>query len=118
MSRAFNAYTSIIANIGFGLALASALAAILSGMGTRYEFWNFRVGLLIFKWAAYGGLVATAVSLAGFVLAFHGGSGIAPALFGMILGVVLVGVPAYWMEKARRVPPIHDITTDTADPPE
>lgn len=117
MSRGLSAYALLIANIGFGLALVSVLAAVLSGVGTRFEIWNFRIGLLIFKWAAYGGLAAAAVSLAGLVLAFRGGSGIVSALTGIILGVVLVAVPAYWLEKARRVPPIHDITTDTSDPP-
>lgn len=118
MSKGFNAYAPLIADIGFGLALASAIAAIFSGMGTRYELWNFRVGLLVLKWSAYGGLVAAAVSLAGCVLALRSGSGIVPALIGIIVGAVLVAVPAYWFEKARRVPPIHDITTDTADPPQ
>ena len=117
MTKDLNAYASFVANIGFALALVSGLAAISSGVGTRFEIWNFRMGLMTLKWSAYGGLVAAAVSFAGFVLAFRGGSGIVPALIGITIGVVLVVVPAYWLEKARRVPPIHDITTDIADPP-
>lgn len=117
MSRDLSSYASLIAITGLGLALTASLAAVLSGEGTRLEIWNFRVGLLILKWSAYGGLVAAAVSLAGLVLSLRGGSGIVPALIGIILGVVLVAVPAYWLEKARRVPHIHDITTDTSDPP-
>jgi hypothetical protein len=31
---------------------------------------------------------------------------------------VAAGVPWYWQRRAREVPPIHDISTDTADPPE
>ncbi|MFI5293869.1 MAG: DUF1499 domain-containing protein [Thermodesulfovibrionales bacterium] len=118
MSRDLNAYAPLIANIGLGLALASAIAMIFSGIGTRCELWNFRIGLLVLKWAAYGGLVAAAVSLAGFVISCRGGPGIVRALIGIILGVILVAVPAYWLEKARRVPPIHDITTDTSAPPQ
>lgn len=118
MSRDFNAYAPLIADIGLGLALVSALAAVLSGEGTRFEVWNFRVGLLVLKWSAYGGLASAAVSLAGFVISCRGGPGTVPALIGIILGVVLVAVPAYWLEKARRVPPIHDITTDASDPPQ
>jgi uncharacterized protein (DUF1499 family) len=118
MSRDFNAHAPLIADIGLGLALVSALAAVLSGEGTRFEVWNFRVGLLVLKWSAYGGLVAAAVSLAGFVISCRGGPGSVPALIGIILGVVLVAVPAYWLEKARLVPPIHDITTDTSSPPQ
>ncbi len=118
MSRNLSSYGTLIANIGLGIAIASVLAGILSGQGTRFEFWNFRIGLLILKWSAYGGIVALAVSVAGLVLSFRGGAGVVSALVGIILGVVLVAVPVYWMEKARRVPPIHDITTDTVDPPQ
>lgn len=118
MSRGLSAYASLIANAGLGIVIVSVLAAVLSGQGTRFELWNFRVGLLIFKWSAYGGLVAAAVSLAGFVLSFRGGSGMVSALVGIILGVVLAAVPAYWLEKTLRVPHIHDITTDTSDPPQ
>lgn len=117
MSRGLSAYASLIANIGLGIAIVSALTAVLSGQGTRFEFWTFRVGLVILKWSAYGGLVAASVSLAGLALSFRGGAGIASALIGVILGVVLFAVPAYWMEKAQRLPHIHDITTDTSDPP-
>ncbi len=44
MSRDFKAYSAVIADIGLGLAVVSALAAVLSGAGTRLEIWNFRVG--------------------------------------------------------------------------
>jgi hypothetical protein len=36
---------------------------------------------------------------------------------GLLLSVLCAGVPVYHYAKARRVPPIHDITTDTAHPP-
>jgi uncharacterized protein (DUF1499 family) len=117
MSRDLNAYASLIGNIGLGIALVSTFAAVFSGAGTRYELWNFRVGLSILKWSAYGGLAAAAVSFAGCVQALRSGSGLSAALIGSILGVVLVAVPAYWLQNARRVPPIHDISTDTIDPP-
>ena len=39
------------------------------------------------------------------------------ALAGLVIGLITVGVPAYLLQKARSVPPIHDITTDTEDPP-
>ncbi|HSB32045.1 MAG TPA: DUF1499 domain-containing protein [Candidatus Sulfobium mesophilum] len=117
MARDLNAYASFVASAGFGLALVSALAAVLAGVGTRFEIWNFRMGLMILKWSAYGGLAATAVSLAGGLLAFRRGFGFTKALIGLILGVALFLVPAYWLQKAHRLPPIHDITTDTVNPP-
>jgi len=39
------------------------------------------------------------------------------ALVGVVLGAVVGGYPAAQLAKARRVPPIHDVTTDTANPP-
>jgi uncharacterized protein (DUF1499 family) len=39
------------------------------------------------------------------------------ALAGLGLGLITMGVPAYYLQKARSVPPIHDISTDTEDPP-
>ena len=31
---------------------------------------------------------------------------------------LLIGIPWQWMQRARSVPPIHDITTDTQNPPQ
>ncbi len=118
MGRNFNSYISFAGSAGLVIALISVLAAVLAGIGTRFEIWNFRTGLLILKWSAYGGFAATAVSLAGVFLAFRKGSGFAPALIGILLGAVLFLVPLYWLQKAHRLPPIHDITTDTVNPPQ
>ena len=39
------------------------------------------------------------------------------ALAGLAIGLVVVGLPARWLQIARSVPPIHDVTTDPGDPP-
>src|SRR5262249_25407631 len=41
----------------------------------------------------------------------------AVALAGALLGLVALGGPWSLQQRARRVPPIHDITTDLANPP-
>lgn len=117
MSRELNAYASAISTIGFVIALVSLIAAVASGVGTRHEIWNFRTGLTVLKWSAYGGLVATAISIAGVILSLKSGSRLLPPLTGLVLGAVLVALPAYWLEQSRVLPPIHDITTDTINPP-
>jgi uncharacterized protein (DUF1499 family) len=33
------------------------------------------------------------------------------------LGLGVAAVPAYWLQAARKAPPIHDISTDLEDPP-
>jgi hypothetical protein len=49
--------------IGLFIALLAGLAAILSGPGTSYGLWNYRTGILVLRWAAYGGIAAAALSL-------------------------------------------------------
>jgi uncharacterized protein (DUF1499 family) len=41
----------------------------------------------------------------------------AQAASGLLIGLAIIAVPLQWMRTAQRVPPIHDITTDTEDPP-
>jgi uncharacterized protein (DUF1499 family) len=104
---------------GLVLALICAAAAILAGLGSRWNWWHFRTGFQILTWAAYGGLAAAVLSAAGMVMALLSARrrALLPAFIGIALGLVVAGIP--WQQKltAQRVPPIHDITTDTEHPP-
>jgi uncharacterized protein (DUF1499 family) len=104
---------------GFLIALIAGLGLLLAGLGSRLQWWEFRSGLTLLRWAAYGGLVAAVLSLLGAILARPGGSrrGFPLALAGLAIGLVVVGIPWQWWQTALRVPPIHDITTDTETPP-
>lgn len=110
---------SVVALTGFGLAVLTALAVALAGLGSRWGWWHFRTGFTILQWGGYGGLLAAAVSLVGIVAARPGGArrGFIPAVAGLIIALVVAGVPWQWKQTALRVPPIHDITTDTENPP-
>jgi len=35
----------------------------------------------------------------------------------LVASAAMLWLPWRWMQQARRLPPIHDVTTDTADPP-
>jgi len=71
------------------------------------------------KWATIAGLAAFVLCLlaaaAGWMRRQHAGRGY--AYVGVLLSLLCAGVPLSHYEKARRVPAIHDITTDTAHPP-
>jgi len=71
----------------FGAGLAFAVLAILFALGAFVSIW--RQGL----------------------------SGLARALRGLILGVLLLAYPVYLGSKALTLPPIADIATDTRNPP-
>ena len=100
-------------------ALISAVAAIFAGFGSRMGWWHFRIGFQILTWAAYGGLGSAIIGFIGFLAALWRGQrrGAWLALVGLIVGLIVVGVPWQMKRTAQRVPPIHDITTDTDDPP-
>lgn len=104
---------------GFSLSAIAISAAMGAGAGYRLEWWDFRTGFRILNWAAYFGIAGAALSLAGAVIARPGSGrrGFLPAVAGVVLGSLAFGVPAAWSRIAKRVPAIHDITTDTENPP-
>lgn len=105
--------------LGFTLSVLAVTAAMGAGLGTRLEWWNFRSGFRLLNWAAYLGFAGAAVSLWGAILT-RPGSGrreFLPAVAGIVLGALAFGVPGNWYRIAKRVPAIHDITTDTEHPP-
>lgn len=110
---------SRIALSGFLAALLVGLILPIAGWGYRLRWWEFRPGFTILGWAAYGGLAAAALSLWGLVVTRPGGSrrGFLLALMGVLGGLVVAGIPWLWWRTAQRVPPIHDISTDTETPP-
>jgi uncharacterized protein (DUF1499 family) len=108
-----------LASPGLAVGILAGLALLIAGPGYRFGLWPLGTGFAILRWAAYGGLAAAVVSLAGLILAPLYGSrrGMLRALAGVVIGVAVVGVPWSYTRTARSVPPIHDITTDPDDPP-
>jgi len=105
--------------IGLLVALASAAAMVLSGIGYRLDLYHFRVGFTILRWAFWFALAGALLSLTGIAIARDRSRGtIVAAIIGVVVGVVTAYVPWSWKQTADSLPYIHDITTDTANPPE
>jgi uncharacterized protein (DUF1499 family) len=104
-----------VALAGLMLALLAALLLFLSGPGTRMGFWHFRTAFKMMGWAAYAGGAAALVSIAGLALAR--GRGRPLAAVGLVIGALMLYLPWSWRNQAYSVPAIHDITTDTQNPP-
>ncbi len=109
----------LLSSIGLVLSVLAGLTAIASGLGWRLDLWHFRFGFKILEWAAYGALGGAAVSLIALLWPRRGGGRLPllVALAGLVLGVAAAGYPAYLRHLARSLPVIHDITTDTDNPP-
>ncbi|MCE2453736.1 MAG: DUF1499 domain-containing protein [Nitrospinae bacterium] len=110
---------SSISYVGLLLSGVCALAAVASGLGHRFGLWHFSTGFQIFKTASVIALLSVVVSMAGGLFALRDASRLKTlaAAFGIALGFIVAGFLHAHMQIARRVPKIHDITTDTRNPP-
>ncbi|MGH7458114.1 MAG: DUF1499 domain-containing protein [Longimicrobiaceae bacterium] len=111
---------SRLALVGFGLGVGAVLGLALAGPGSQWGLWHFGTGFRIMRWSAYAGVAACAVSLLAMLRARPGGSkrGIVLGLVGFLFGLSAVLIPWRWQRLAEDVPRLHDVSTDTENPPE
>jgi uncharacterized protein (DUF1499 family) len=100
--------------VALTVALVSGLALLLTGPGYRIGLWPLPAAFGIMRWTVYGGFAA--LGLAGVALWRAKGRSAFGAL-ALIVALVVIGIPLRFQRMAASVPPIHDITTDTANPP-
>ena len=103
--------------VAFGLAIICAGAGLAAGLGSRWGLWHFRTGFMLLTWAAYGALAAAVLGLVALVVNRSSNKAVFFALVSIILGLFVAGIPWQMKQRAQHVPPIHDITTDTENPP-
>lgn len=110
---------AILAGSGFGIALVAGVAALFAGLGVRWGWWDYRSGFLILTCAAWSGMAAAAMSFYAIVIALREKMrrAIVFGIHGLIIGTLVFGVPAHLVNEGRKLPQIHDITTDTEQPP-
>lgn len=110
---------SKLALTGLALALISIQMAALSGIGSRTGMWHFSIGFTALKWAAILAMAGLAVSLVAFYVTRIRKTrrGTVAALLGAVIALGGLTPPLIWMQRAAEAPRIHDITTDTINPP-
>ena len=100
-----------------GLGIVAALLLALSGFGTRFGVWPYQTGFVLLRSAAYIGLAAAALAI--IALAWpRFRAGIPLLVLAFFLGAVSAYIPWQHQSRARSVPRIHDISTDTENPPQ
>lgn len=101
------------------LAVVSLFLAAASGPGYRAGVWGLGTGFGLLRWATVGALVSAGLSLIGLYVtrpaASRRGRGVVAAA--LLLGLAGAAPPLWWLWQARSAPLIHDITTDTGNPP-
>ena len=105
--------------IGFLLACLALALLGLAPLGWRMNWWSYRTGFALVGDAAYCGAGAAVLSVLSLIPGrVLGRRGLAFGLMGAVLGAAVAFVPWSYTTAARGLPPIHDITTDPADPPQ
>jgi uncharacterized protein (DUF1499 family) len=118
--------------LAYSAVAVAALAVLVlaaSAVGARLGLWAPRAAIGALRWTALLAVLGAALSAVALVLARIGsgsaassGPGMGAAPVPLLVGALLVSlavfaVPWLVMQRARQVPFIHDVTTDTADPP-
>jgi uncharacterized protein (DUF1499 family) len=100
------------------LAVFAAIAAVASIAIVRFGFLEVKPALMTFFGALGFAGLSILVALAGFVAIWRNGTrGMSRILLALALDVVILAYPAYLALQYRKLPAIHDITTDPIDPP-
>ncbi|MCK1471380.1 DUF1499 domain-containing protein [Bradyrhizobium sp. CW10] len=123
MARRFSAPyqsepVSSLASWARNLAVFALVAVVVSIIILRFGFLEMKPALATF----FGGLGIAALSilfgLAGFAAIWQNGSrGMARILLAFLIDGAILAYPAYLGLQYRKLPAIHDITTDPIDPP-
>src|SRR5437763_3820312 len=109
---------SSLASWARNLAVFSVVAVLVSIMIVRFGFLEMRPALATFFGALACAGLSVLVGLAAFVAIWQNGSrGMSRILLAFLIDAAVLAYPAYLAAQYRKLPAIHDITTDPIDPP-
>ena len=123
MARRFSAPyqsepVSSLATWARNLAIFSVIAVVVSILIVRFGFLEMKPALATFFGALALAVLSILVGLAAFAAIWQNGSrGMSRILLALLINAIILAYPAYLALQYRKLPPIHDITTDPIDPP-
>ena len=123
MARRFSAPyqsepVSSLATWARNLAVFSVVAVVVSILIVRFGFLEVKPALATFFGALACAGLAILTGFAAFVAIWQNGSrGMGRILLAFMISAVVLAYPAYLGLQYRKLPKIHDITTDPIDPP-
>src|SRR3954464_11153382 len=118
MARRFSAPyqsepVSSLATWSRNLAVFSVVAVLVSILIVRFGFLEMKPALATFFGALGCAVLPTLVGLAAFAAIWQNGSrAVSRILLALVIDAVILAYPAYLGLQYRKLPPIHDITTD------
>jgi uncharacterized protein (DUF1499 family) len=98
----------------------AAVCLPLGALGTKFGIWPFTGGFMLLAAGTVLAILAVALGIIALVIASRRGlAGDKPGIYlGMLVGALVLGLMGTQYMAATKVPPIHNISTDTIDPPQ
>jgi uncharacterized protein (DUF1499 family) len=99
------------------VALIALLMLLFAGPGTRFGLWEYGTGFLLMRGAFFAGVGAVVLALVFLVIPRTRRNAASTLVLALVVGSVAAWVPWNGLQTVRSLPFIHDITTDTVNPP-
>ena len=113
-------WTRRISGLGLVAGVVAVLTMLLPGPLYRAGLLGLKAAFSVVTFGFGLGLLATLLGLVALLMMLFGRPRryLARSLIVIVLGLIAFVPPLMFMRQAKSVPPIHDISTDTAQPPE
>ncbi len=101
------------------LTVGGLAAALIAAAGSGADAWSFRTGFTILRYAFYAAMAGGVLAIVAFAVAGRSRARTWPLNLAAV--IIAAGFGVYLMghvTTAKRVPAIHDVTTDLADVPQ
>ncbi len=110
---------SALAWVALIVALLCGLTELVAGPGYRMSWWSFGTGIVMIRWAASIALGAAVIGLIAALLAGYVGArrNVRTGLVALVAGLAVATPPVIMWSRVQQLPRIHDVTTDTDNPP-
>jgi uncharacterized protein (DUF1499 family) len=99
------------------VALIALLLLLFAGPGTRVGLWEYGTGFLLMRGAFFAGAAAAVLALVFLVIPRTRRNATSTLVLALVVGTVAAWIPWNGLQTVRSLPFIHDITTDTEEPP-
>ena len=112
-------FQKFLAGLGILIGLIAGGAIGVAGIGHKYGAWPFPTARMLLEYGFYAAAGAAALGVLAILLALvrQKGGGVFSAFLAIAIGGGVAYVPWSMHTKEQTLPAIHDISTDTADPP-
>ncbi|MCH8567727.1 MAG: DUF1499 domain-containing protein [Balneolales bacterium] len=116
-----NAFAVYFYQLLAGITVVIFLALVLSGYGYQWGIWSLSFAFAVLRISVYMLMVTGVIALLAFLASlkfFSKKSFMALSLVALMLSIATTSFALYWNYQGDSNPFLHDITTDTVNPPE